>query len=211
MTVSGPDPFSTYDAAYVLGGLSPEDRAAFEQHLRECDNCSRSVREFAGLPGLLSQVDPVVLPEPPADLLPSLLTAARRARRRRTLGVIADIGIAVAAGVTLMLALLPGDNGLDTTEMTPLGAFPVQASAGMEEEARGSRVDLSCSYRGGGDVGDYVLVAVRRDGTTESLATWRAVPDDTARISVGTALHRGDVQALEIRTVSGVPLMRWNP
>ena len=31
MTAS--DPFVTYDAAYVLGALSPEDRQEFEEHL----------------------------------------------------------------------------------------------------------------------------------------------------------------------------------
>lgn len=28
------DPFATFDAAYVLGALSPEDRQRFEEHLR---------------------------------------------------------------------------------------------------------------------------------------------------------------------------------
>ena len=56
MTTQENDPFVTFDAAYVLGSLSPEDRHEFELHLRECPECSRSVGELAGLPGLLSQV-----------------------------------------------------------------------------------------------------------------------------------------------------------
>ncbi|MEV6626447.1 zf-HC2 domain-containing protein, partial [Amycolatopsis sp. NPDC051114] len=69
------DPFATFDAAYVLGALSPEDRQRFEQHLRMCDRCAASVRDMAGLPGLLARVDaPAVLPDagpPPPDLLPT--------------------------------------------------------------------------------------------------------------------------------------------
>ena len=42
------------DAAYVLGALSPVDRRAYEEHLRECSACQASVRSLAGLPGLLA-------------------------------------------------------------------------------------------------------------------------------------------------------------
>ena len=50
------DPFVTYDAAYVLGALSPQDRAAFEEHLRGCAQCAAAVAELAGVPGLLARV-----------------------------------------------------------------------------------------------------------------------------------------------------------
>ena len=58
----------TYDAGpYVLGALPPEDRRAFEEHLATCALCQAEVREFAGLPGLLSRLPvgelPAVRPE----------------------------------------------------------------------------------------------------------------------------------------------------
>ena len=34
--MSTPDPYATYDAAYVLGALSPQDRAAHEAHAGRC-------------------------------------------------------------------------------------------------------------------------------------------------------------------------------
>ena len=34
-----PDPYREWDAAYVLGALSPRDRRAFEQHLATCPAC----------------------------------------------------------------------------------------------------------------------------------------------------------------------------
>ncbi|PJJ65662.1 anti-sigma factor family protein [Compostimonas suwonensis] len=47
------DPFRDWDAAYVLGALSPDDRRAFERHLATCPACSAAVAELAGMPGLL--------------------------------------------------------------------------------------------------------------------------------------------------------------
>jgi hypothetical protein len=50
------DEFALYDAAYVLGALSPADRRDFEDHLKVCATCAGSVGELAGLPGLMSRV-----------------------------------------------------------------------------------------------------------------------------------------------------------
>ncbi|MFF5988716.1 zf-HC2 domain-containing protein [Prauserella flavalba] len=204
------DPFATFDAAYVLGALSPEDRAAFEQHLPHCGSCARAVRELAGLPGLLAQVDVRGRPDqepPPPDLLPTLLATVRRQRRRRALTALAAAGAAVAACVALVVALvLPGGEP-PRDEMTALGAYPVQASVNLTEADWGTRVDMSCSYRGGKG-GDYILVAVQADGTVRQLASWYAVPQDTAELSIGTTLRRADIDALEIRLPHGPALLR---
>ncbi|TVT26173.1 zf-HC2 domain-containing protein [Amycolatopsis rhizosphaerae] len=205
------DPFRTYDAAYVLGALSPADRAAFEEHLDGCADCARSVRELAGLPGLLAQVTPEPVGEqPPAGLLPSVLRRVRRLRLRRTL-VTGGVGLVAAAVVLVAILLPPGDGGSSGAAMTPLGAFPVQATAAVAAVSGGSRVDLSCQYHGAGRGADYLLVAVRRDGTEAQLATWWADPERIAKLSLDTALPADDIQALEIRTRSGLPLLRWHP
>jgi len=51
---SSPDGFREWDAAYVLGALSAEDRHAFERHLLTCPACAGAVAELAGMPGILS-------------------------------------------------------------------------------------------------------------------------------------------------------------
>ncbi|MEU3269429.1 zf-HC2 domain-containing protein [Saccharomonospora sp. NPDC006951] len=206
------DPFATFDAAYVLGALSPEDRAAFEEHLRRCADCARGVRELAGMPGLLAQVDAGHHPstEPvPAELLPSLLRSVRRQRRRgRTFGAVAVAAAGIAAVLALVFALvLPPRAEQEGTAMTPLGAYPVAADVSLTDSGSGTQVDMSCSYSGGSG-GDYVLVAVRADGSVQRLATWYAVPEDTAKLSIGTTLDRADIQALEIRLPDGPALLR---
>jgi anti-sigma factor RsiW len=50
------DTYAEWDAAYVLGALSSDERREFEDHLSACSACQAAVAEFAGMPGLLGRV-----------------------------------------------------------------------------------------------------------------------------------------------------------
>ena len=115
------DRFTTWDAAYVLGSLSPAERREFEEHLAGCPACQAAVSELAGMPGLLAQVPPedaALLAAAPAVVIsdappPGMLAAVRSrhaTRRRRTVGILAGAAAAVLlvlAGVAYALGLLP--------------------------------------------------------------------------------------------------------
>jgi len=209
------DSFRDFDAVYVLGALSPEERARFEQHLTTCAACTRSVSELAGMPGLLAQVDPAPgLSDddaPPPGLRAGTVRAVRTVRRRRLITTVAAAVVAVVASAAFLGSVLAGgEDDVGGTAMTPLGAFPVEAAAHLEEASWGTRVEMSCSY-GGREAGDYLLVAVKRDGTEDQLASWRAIPADEARLSVGTALKRGDIESLEVRLTNGKAVLRLTP
>ena len=139
------DRYAEWDAAYVLGALSPSDRRAYERHLAECAACRAAVAELAGMPGLLSTLTPAhadalvaddsgselpdgggsapydVGPEPaPVVSLASLAGAARRSRtRRRSLTAVAASALLVAGAVGgSMLAgsgLFGAPDGVGTT------------------------------------------------------------------------------------------------
>jgi hypothetical protein len=230
------DPFRELDAAYVLGALSSDDRREFEAHLRTCDECSKAVRELAGLPGLLAVVPTHVVEMEPAGpvpdtLLPSLVRQVRRESRRRRwqLGA-AAAAAAVAVGVGgTTLAGLPGQGTATRVTSTPTATkpststaaahsmtavrpSPLQAQVSLNQVAWGTRLDLTCTYttperHPGLDEPAYVLVVRSGDGKVEQVATWRVVPGRTMRLSGATALTTADIVAVEVRTQSGTPLL----
>lgn len=146
------DPYRDWDAAYVIGALSSEERREYESHLAGCDGCSAAVADLAGIPGLLASVDaesvdaiPVAAPEArlgggarrmPDDLLPRLLESAVRERRRsRRVVAGALVGVAaVAASVALVLPGVVGGGALPPS--VPVAASPDPSDAVLGEPVR---------------------------------------------------------------------------
>ena len=131
------DKFAQWDAAYVLGALSPAERREFEEHLASCKSCQAAVSELAALPGLLAQLPPddaamlsladetvagstetpalsgmqtdVIEEGPPPSLLPKMIKKVRT-RRRRMVAAVAGIAAAVLlviGGLAIGAGLLP--------------------------------------------------------------------------------------------------------
>ena len=116
------------DGAYVLGALSPEERVAFERHLPDCAECARSVRELAGLPGLLARVpveivDPELEPLPvPETLLPAVVRQARQSQRRRRWVTSALVAAAAAIAIGAVgVSTLGGDDDHAPSQAVPAG------------------------------------------------------------------------------------------
>jgi hypothetical protein len=218
-------PFGQDDAAYVLGALSPAERLEFERHLVRCEDCTRAVRELAGIPGLLSRIDPDVLvaaptsfdePVPPS-VLPRLARAARRDRRRRV-AVAAGAAAAVAA-VLAPVAVSQLDLGdpapprasdaVTMVAMKPVGKVPVVAELGLEAVTWGTRLDMTCTYDTGSvpyklpPAVDYVIFVRTADGHAERVGSWRSVDGKTMRFTAGTAATAQDIASVEVRTVDG--------
>lgn len=223
------------DGAYVLGALSPSERLEFERHLARCAECSRSVRELAGMPGLLARVQVADLeassgPPLPNTILPSLVREVRGAQRRRSavVAAVAAVVAAVAVGAFAAAAGLDGGSDPDaavrptvTTTTTASGrpmvatrTSPVRADLVVAGVAWGTRLDMTCSYAAdehdyrGNPAPEYALVVRTRDGRTEQVATWRGLPGRTMRLSAATATSRSDISAVEMWTAEGIVILR---
>ncbi len=64
-------------AAWALTALDPDDVAAFEEHLRSCEQCQEQVAEFAPVARSLALAAPADIPPP--GLLNTTLAAVRYA------------------------------------------------------------------------------------------------------------------------------------
>ena len=177
--------FAEWDAAYVLGALSPAERRDYEDHLEDCDKCRASVTELSALPGLLGRIDDArafalledaepedgsdaapSLAGPPVDLVARIQNRERRDRIRRRIGMGAGLAAAAAVAATLALvlppALTPAAEPTLAAVLTPTDAdVPVQASIELTSFAWGTRIDMDCSYHPGppGPDGPYMPVS----------------------------------------------------
>ncbi len=221
--------FADWDAAFVLGALSPSDRRRFEAHLQDCELCRAAIVDTAPTIGLLARIAPEradsLLDQDAAGDGPD---ASRRsdlialgvgeARRRRRLwwsgGLAAAAAIVVAVVLAVALSIGPAVRDSRVVALEPLVDIPLRASVELVDVAWGTRIEMICKYEDAAD-GEpakswpYALYITAVDGTTSELSSWVALPGATARIGAGTALDSEDIAAIEIRSVgSGKVLMR---
>jgi hypothetical protein len=231
------DTFALYDAAYVLGALSPAERRQFETHLLGCAACARSTAELAGLPELMSLVSledlTTAAEAPPETLLPSLARSVRRERfRRRAAASTAAVAAACLIGVGAVSLTRPDSPAgppvatSDSTSGSTSGSSPsgtadlalravvpssVTATARLVDAAWGTRIDLTCTYnpkKRGSEGRPYTLVVIDRSGAAQQVATWKALPNRRLTVMGASSLARPDIGAVEIRTVSGRAILR---
>src|SRR5687767_6649493 len=97
-------------SAYALGSLDPGDRASFEAHLAECDECAAEVRSLRRVAAALARTVPQRVPPPELRrrILDSLAAhpavvdgESRTAKRpqRTWLPLAATLIVAVGAGL----------------------------------------------------------------------------------------------------------------
>jgi anti-sigma factor RsiW len=215
--------YATWDAAYVLGSLSPADRREYEAHLSVCPFCTQAVAELSGMPALLSKLDSETVAEiddqaaePPMapNLLPSLMFAVRRRRRRTRLVTWSS---AAAAAVLLTVGAFVGVANHSLWSPSPQNSQMPQASASAMPMAQVGTKNLastvSLSSQNWGTVIDLrcvclapvyahhdklAMVVVNRDGTRTQLATWVADPGHTASPAGSISTPVNQIAAVQV-------------
>ncbi len=213
------DRFATWDAAYVLGALSPEDRREFEEHLAGCVTCQAAIAEVAGMPGLLAAVAPedaAIWSEapvpgadlaPPDTLLPKMITEIR-SRRRRALTTV----VGVAAALFLLLGGVALGRGWPAGPPHRVAFSPVEASsmtavADLVPVTGGTEIRLECQYgersdpTGSAAYARYAIYVVDGQNRAQDVKDWSAKPNKVMRPAGLTPLPVAKIKRIEVRRV----------
>jgi hypothetical protein len=215
------DRYATWDAAYVLGSLSSNDRREYEAHLETCPRCRTAVAELSGIPALLAMLDlddvralEKEQPEPPLrpEVLQSVLDKVKWRRRRSRWMTSAAVGVAAALlAVGLVIAIRPEIVGLQSNtpqvsaqlEMTKVAPSPFSATVSLNSFAWGTRIDMACSYGQwsggqGAPPSNLGMVVVGRDGSRSQIATWMGLSGATALPSGNTPLPVNEIASVQL-------------
>lgn len=175
-------------ALYVLGALTPEERAVFEAHLAACAECAAEVRAFSTVAGALAQAVPQV--DPPASLRERTLAAAglvsgpgvklgpAGAWSRSAAGGVGGMPwLASAASLALAIGLgvyvLQLRERIDTLEVR-LREAGMRADAGERQIADARRVSVEAQSQ--------IAVLMAPDVARVDLAGQSAAPSAAARV-----------------------------
>jgi hypothetical protein len=226
------------DGAYVLGALSPAERAAYERHLATCSFCREAVADIAVLPGLLGRLDPADFAKlldptlaPPASApnrTPSLVSAAQTTRRRErkkirvrvfsTALAAAVVALIVGVGTVFWMGGSPSTPRAPlagpTVAMTPVnGVIPVSADINLTGLNGGTKVDLVCSYhKTSTALKPYTiwLMAYGPDGEKEPMGSWVASPGKDFSMSSVTHFVGANLSKLALVRNDGKELLAYD-
>lgn len=212
--------------AYLLGGLEPDESAAFEQHLGSCADCRRELDELASLPALLDALpvpDAVALsaavpaaagreaplsdqapPDPALDPAPAAvprrlleeLSTRRRNARRRW-----TAALAAAAAACLALGVLAAP--LFNPPPKPDASYSVQASDGLQVTVglvkKTWGTEVAVDGRSLPVDGTFSLWVKGSDGVEDRACAWAATPSGRVRITGATPLQLSKIASVEMR------------
>jgi hypothetical protein len=229
--------FAIDDGAYVLGALSPAERADFERHLATCAACREAVAALAVLPGLLGRLDPASAaalaggyestPPAPPTVLPRVLAAVaqqrrfdrRRVRRRR---ITFSAGL-VAAALVLVVGVGMGVHLHDSTPVVPVTMSamrpapsvswtPVGADVGIMATPGGTKLIMTCWYSAGYDDSWVLKIMVYpRSGPPDQIGTWTADSGEKLNVSGITHITPDQIDHVELQRADNIALLWWTP
>jgi len=226
------DIYSDWDAAYVLGALSHEERSDYEAHLAQCPACSSALALLAGIPGFLGKIDSQTaiglmngsLTDSIADSIDESLFMQKLARRaaqerhktriRQTIGLVAAVVISVGIGLTTGI-LVHTTRGVTSSPANSIGTSwhltnlqPQIMSADLHiiSKTWGTHFDWNCTYSktaaAWGPSVRYNFVLTDNTGKKSTLATWSPSGGVAKGLSATTALSESQIKMLEV-TITG--------
>ena len=193
---------------YVLGAIDPAERALVGAHLATCRDCRDELAGLAGLPALLSRVDPdeisricaddtVQTPvgnpgaedEPPAELMGTVLDLAQARRRRNRWRVAAAAAAVAAVAGGLFGGLSVAASGTKTVPVPLAVSGAKWETTQVTDKVTGATASISYTKELWGDsfavLVDHIPVGttcelwvVHPDGTRTQVAAWTTAQDE---------------------------------
>ena len=229
MTSYSPDDdLAEWDAAYVLGALSLEDRRTYENYLAANPARAAELTDLAGMPGILnalSRDEAVALTDlagaPPAqerpDNVASLAQAAakRQQRSRRTwlaTAVASAAALLITGGVVGATVFSQSSAPTQTVAMQAMQPTPrggVTAELAVTEKKWGTELNWACQYTKdwSRNVDSYDIVVTTHDGAQQAVGSWKPAGDEATGLSAATSIPKSQIRTVDIRvTGSNEPL-----
>ncbi|MCT7660379.1 hypothetical protein [Mycobacterium deserti] len=215
------DNLAEWDAAYVLGALSLEDRRAYEDYLAANPSRASELTELAGMPAILdalSRDEAVALAglddsgaaAADNDVASLAHAAAKRHRRSRRAGL--GVAVAAAAGLAIIggvvgATVFPRTPAVQTVAMAPMqpGAREgLTAQLAVSEKKWGTELNWACEYTKdwSRDVDSYDIVVTTDDGRQTVVGSWKPAGDEATGLSAATSIPTPQIRTVDIR-VSG--------
>jgi hypothetical protein len=213
------DDLAEWDAAYVLGALSLEDRRTYENYLAHNPTRAAELTELAGMPGILnalSRDEAVALtdlagaaPAEQPDNVASLAHAAakRQRRTRRTMltaAVASAAALLIAGGVVGATVFSRSTPPVETVAMQPMQPTPrggLTAQLAVTEKKWGTELNWACKYTKdwSRNVESYDIVVTTDDGTHYVVGSWKPAGDEATGLSAATSIPKPQIRSVEIR------------
>jgi hypothetical protein len=209
-----------WDAAYVFGALSRDDRRLYETFLAENPARAAGLTELAGLPGILNLLDcdeafalvgqasgstaEVIA----LDLMPSLAFAAARQQRRSRRSVLAA-SLVAAAAVAIGAGAVGAtefsgpqrEEGVAFAAMQPTLKGGINAALAVTETKWGTRLDWTCDYLEdwAKAAPAYDIVVTTVEGVESAVGTWTPASDHAGGLAASTAIPTSTIHTVDIR------------
>jgi hypothetical protein len=220
------DDLAEWDAAYVLGALSLEDRRTYENYLAANPPRASELTDLAGMPGILkalSRDEAVALTDlagaPPVERPDNIASLAQAAAKRQQRSRRSWLAAAVASAAALLIAggivgatVFPDSGAPQTVAMQAMQPTPrggLTAELAVTEKKWGTELNWACQYTKdwSRNVKSYDIVVTTHDGAQQAVGSWKPAGDEATGLSAATSIPTAQIRTVDIReTGSGEPL-----
>jgi hypothetical protein len=208
-----------WDAAYIFGALTPQERLEYEQFLSNDPAQAATLAQFDDLPALLDVLSPeeafaliddhpaAPTTDPAPNVVSSLAVAADkrrdRSRRTRMATVLAAAAAFLIIGAVVGYTAIPREApaGISLTAMAPGQRPGITASLAVSAQQWGTRLDWNCQYTKdwATNVASYDLVVTTKDGKEAAVASWRPKGNKASDLAAATVIPTSQIHTVEIR------------